>query len=521
MFNQKALVYNEYTAAGSTIKPFRNISGTSFMHEPVDSVQTPPLFVAVLPMIILVALLSFNVMVYRDDALAGSNQMILLLAAAITVGLATRYGRRWLTLLEAMVNGIRVATPSILILLMVGALAGTWLIGGIVPTIIYYGIKIINPTVFLPVACITSALVAVATGSSWSTSATVGIALIGIGKALGMDPAIVAGAILSGAYFGDKMSPLSDTTNLAAAVGGTDLFTHIRYMSLTTGPSFLIALCLFAFIGFGGGSDGLAADDHTVLAALQQRFNINPLLMIVPVAVVLLIIKKVPALPAIVAGVIMGALAALICQYDIVLQVGSSHGATDYPVYVGIMQALVGDIAIPADNPMLDELLSSGGMAGMLNTVWLVIAAMLFGGAMEGSGFLRQITTAIIQRVKSSGGLIASTAATCVFTNATASDQYLSIVVAGKMFSEAYDEQGLAAKNLSRTLEDSGTVTSVLIPWNTCGAYHASVLGVATLSYAPFAFFCLISPLMTILYAALNFKIARVDKNAAVAATTA
>ncbi|MGI9287033.1 MAG: Na+/H+ antiporter NhaC [Pseudomonadales bacterium] len=481
------------------------------MREPAENTNIPPLFVAVLPMIILVVLLSFNVMVYRDNALSGSNQMILLIAAAVTVALATSYGHRWLTLLEAMVNGVRVATPSILILLMVGALAGTWLVGGIVPTIIYYGIKMINPTVFLPVACITSALVAVATGSSWSTSATVGIALIGIGKALGLDPAIVAGAILSGAYFGDKMSPLSDTTNLAAAVGGTDLFTHIRYMSLTTGPSFVIALTLFVFLGFGGGATSADVDYQAVLAALDQRFNINPLLMIVPIAVVVLIIKKVPALPAIVAGVIMGAVAALIFQYDIVLQVGSDYGATDYPLYVGIMQALVGDVSIPADNPMLDELLTSGGMAGMLNTIWLIIAAMLFGGAMEGSGFLRQITAAIIQRVHSAGGLIASTAATCLFTNATASDQYLSIVVAGKMFSEAYEERGLASKNLSRTLEDAGTVTSVLIPWNTCGAYHASVLGVATLSYAPFAFFCLISPLMTIMYATLNFKIARLD----------
>ncbi len=483
-------------------------------HEPVDTILKPPLLVALLPMIILVAMLSFNVLVYRDNALDGSNQMILLIAAAITVGIAICYGHRWDKLLESMVNGLRIATPAILILLMVGALAGTWLLGGIVPTIIYYGIKIINPTVFLPVACITSALVALATGSSWSTSATVGIALIAIGKALGLDPAIIAGAILSGAYFGDKMSPLSDTTNLAAAVGGTDLFTHIRYMSLTTMPSFTIALALFVFLSFGHGADNIATDKDVVLAALQQRFNINPLLMIVPVAVVLLIVKKVPALPAIVAGVVMGAIAALIAQHDIVLLVGNAYGATDYPVYVGLMQALVNDIAIPANNAMLDELLTAGGMAGMLNTIWLIISAMLFGGAMEGSGFLRQITAAIVQRVHSTGALISATAGTCIFTNATASDQYLSIVVAGKMFSEAYEERGLANQNLSRTLEDSGTVTSVLIPWNTCGAYHASVLGVATLSYAPFAFFCLISPLMTILYATTNFKIARVKDEA-------
>ncbi len=481
------------------------------MHESTGTIRKPPLLVALLPMIMLVAMLSFNVLVYRDNALSGSNQMILLIAAAITVGIAICYGHRWDKLLEAMVNGLRIATPAILILLMVGALAGTWLIGGVVPTIIYYGIKIINPTVFLPVACITSALVSLATGSSWSTSATVGIALIAIGRALGLDPAIVAGAILSGAYFGDKMSPLSDTTNLAAAVGGTDLFTHIRYMSLTTIPSFLIALTLFVFLSFGHAGGSVATDKDIVLAALQQRFYINPVLMIVPLAVVLLIIKKVPALPAIVAGVVMGAIAALVTQPDIVLLVGNAYGATDFPVYVGLMQALVGNIAIPSDNVMLNELLTAGGMAGMLNTIWLIISAMLFGGAMEGSGFLRQITAAIIQRVHSAGALISATAGTCIFTNATASDQYLSIVVAGKMFSEAYHERGLANQNLSRTLEDAGTVTSVLIPWNTCGAYHASVLGVATLSYAPFAFFCLISPLMTILYASLNFKIARVE----------
>jgi NhaC family Na+:H+ antiporter len=379
---------------------------------------------------------------------------------------------------------------------------------------IFYGLKILNPTILLFAACIICALVSLATGSSWTTIATVGLALIGIGKALGVGEGVIAGAIISGAYFGDKMSPLSDTTNLAPAMAGTDLFTHIRYMMITTVPSITITLIIFLIMGFTYGSSGEIKDVEPILAALSSSFNINVWLFIVPAIVIFLIVKKVPAIPALLAGSLLGIACALIFQPNVFHQISGIENDPWVSTYVGAMKALYTDVSIATGNNVVDELLSTGGMAGMLGTIWLIISAMVFGGIMDASGMLKRITEVIIGIVNSTGSLITSTAASCVFFNITASDQYLAIVVPGKMFEKIYRDRGLAPENLSRTLEDSGTVTSVLIPWNTCGAAQSKVLGVATLTYLPFCFFNIISPFMTIFFAYAGIRIAKLtEKN--------
>lgn len=466
-----------------------------------------PLIVAATPLGILITLLTINVLIYGDDAISGSSQVILMLCAFITAGFARGYGVLWSTIEKGVIESLSVATPAILILLLVGALSGAWMISGIVPTMIYYGLQVLDPTFFLVSACVISAVVAIFTGSSWTTSATIGIALIGIGNVLGISPAWSAGAILSGAYFGDKMSPLSDTTNLAAASAGTELFTHIRYMLITTTPSIIIALALFALLGFTALPDTAMPDVAEIEETLQQTINITPWLLVVPLAVLAMIINKVPALPALFVGAALGAVFALIFQPDLVRGL-APDAEPDMQMYRGIMQALYTDSAIVTGHEVLDQLLRSGGIAGMLGTIWLIISAMMFGGAMEASGFLSRITEALVSRTKSVFGLVATTAGTCIVANTTTSDQYLALLIPGRMFAKTYRQRGLAPQNLSRTLEDSGTATSVLVPWNTCGAYHAAVLGVATLSYAPFAFFCLLSPVMTLLIAAFKYKIA-------------
>ncbi len=471
----------------------------------------PTLFQAFIPIIFLIVALFINVRVFGDDALSGSNQIILMLSAGIASLVAYKFGFKWPEIRTGIVKSISSAMSSMIILLLIGSLAGTWLLSGIVPAMIYYGLQILNPTIFLVAACAVCAIVSVATGSSWTTSATVGIALIGIGTALGLSQGMVAGAIISGAYFGDKMSPLSDTTNLAPAMAGTDLFTHIRYMAYTTVPSISIALVLFLILGFMNGGSSQAVETQEILNAISSQFNINGWLFIVPAILIFLIVKKVPAIPAITVGALLGGVFALIFQPDIVHQVSGYAESSIESKYVGVMLALYGDISIATGNPIVDDLLSSSGMYGMLGTVWLIISAMIFGGVMETSGMLKRIAEAVISVVNSTGSLVASTVGTCVFFNITASDQYLAIVVPGRMYGETYREKGLAPENLSRSLEDSGTVTSVLVPWNTCGAYHSKVLGVDTMAYLPYAFFNMISPFMSIFFAYMNIKIRKLD----------
>lgn len=468
---------------------------------------------ALLPIFVLILLLSLNVIYFADDASYGPNQIALIIAAAIAaiVGLYLRIP--FSRLLEGATNGISASLTAILILLLIGALAGTWMISGIVPAMIYYGLKVLNPTIFLAASVIVCSIVSVATGSSWSTVATVGIALLGIGKALGIHEGLIAGAIISGAYFGDKISPMSDTTNLAPAMAGTDLFTHIRYMMITTVPTMIITLLIFLGIGLYMDSP-VIADSDVISAIVVEKFKVTPLLFIVPAVVIWMIIKKVNAISALLIGTLLGGLFALIFQPQIITEVfrQSHEGALPsfwQQAYVTITNSMTSEVSIDTGNSIVNDLLKSRGMTGMLNTIWLIICALAFGGIMEEAGLLKRITQPLVKNARSNAGLVATTAGSCVFVNVTASDQYLSIVVPGRMFAETYRSRLLAPQNLSRTLEDSGTVTSVLIPWNTCGATQTAVLGVSTWVYAPFAFFNIISPFMTIFIAFMGIKIAK------------
>jgi len=462
---------------------------------------------ALLPILVLVSLLSFNVWVYGDDALSGSNQFILLLggAFAAVIGFAKRIS--YDQMIQKVAENLQSVTGALLILLFVGALAGTWLISGIIPAMIYYGLQILHPNIFLPACIVICAIISLATGSSWTTSATVGIALIGIGTVLQVPVGMVAGAVISGAYFGDKLSPLSDTTNLAPAMAGGELFTHIRYMTYTTVPSIVITLLVFFILSLTQETTGLA-DTESLMLAIKEKFAINLWLFIVPTVVIVLIIKKTPPLVALLIGTLLGGLFAFIFQPGILMEITDSDSLTLATAYQGIMDAISVSTEITTSNVLLNDLFTSGGMEGMLGTIWLIICAMVFGGIMDAIGALSRISNALLNWAQTTFQLFASTVASCLAINLTASDQYLSIVIPGKMFANAYDERGLAPENLSRTLEDSGTVTSVLIPWNTCGAYQSGVLGVGVGDYFIYAIFNWISPFMTLLYAALRIKIA-------------
>jgi NhaC family Na+:H+ antiporter len=410
-------------------------------------------------------------------------------------------------MLKKVAENLQSVTGALLILLFVGALAGTWLISGIIPAMIYYGLQILHPSIFLPACILICAIISLATGSSWTTSATVGIALIGIGKVLGIPVGMVAGAVISGAYFGDKLSPLSDTTNLAPAMAGGELFTHIRYMTLTTVPSIIVTLIVFLIISFTQTTAG-TADVESLMLAIRDKFNIHLGLFIVPAVVVLLIVRKAPPLIALLVGTLLGGLFALIFQKTILIEVAGASSFSFNVAYRGIMDAITVATEIKTTNPLLNDLFSSGGMEGMLGTIWLIMCAMVFGGIMDAIGALARISNALLSWAQTTFQLFASTVASCLAINLTASDQYLSIVIPGKMFTKAYKERGLAPENLSRTLEDSGTVTSVLIPWNTCGAYQSGVLGVGVGEYFFYAIFNWLSPFVTLLYAAFKIKIA-------------
>jgi NhaC family Na+:H+ antiporter len=462
--------------------------------------------IALLPILILVVLLSYNVLVYGDDALGGSNQFILLLGAAIAGIVGFYYKVSYKFMIDKVAENLLSVTGALLILLFVGALAGTWLISGIIPAMIYYGLQILHPIIFLPACIIICAIISLATGSSWTTSATVGIALIGIGKVLGIPVGMVAGAVISGAYFGDKLSPLSDTTNLAPAMAGGELFSHIRYMTYTTVPSIVITIIVFTILSLTQNTTG-AADTESLMLAIEEKFTITPLLFIVPAVVILLIVKKSPPLIALLIGSLLGGVFALLFQIKILLEITEASVLSFEVGYRAIMDSMTVSTEITTKNALLNDLFTSGGMEGMLGTIWLIICAMVFGGIMDAIGALERISSALLNWAQTTFQLFASTVASCLAINLTASDQYLSIVIPGKMFSKAYKNRKLAPENLSRTLEDSGTVTSVLIPWNTCGAYQSGVLGVGVGEYFIYAIFNWLSPFMTLLFAAFNIKI--------------
>lgn len=462
------------------------------------------------PIVLLIIFLTFNVYVYGDDAMGGSNQFILLLGAAAGIGLGIYKGFKFSNMMSQVAENLKSVTGAIVILLFVGALSGTWLISGIIPSMIYYGLNILHPSIFLPACLIICAIISIATGSSWTTSATVGIALIGISKAIGVPVEMSAGAIISGAYFGDKLSPLSDTTNLAPAISGSDLFTHIKYLTITTIPTITISLIIFVILNFYMVSSG-TTDNTVLLEAINQTFNITPLIFIVPLIVIILIIKKTPPIIALFTGTILGAIFAIIFQQDILTQLSNSSSLTFDGAYSAIINSITIDTNIESGNSELNDLFKSGGMFGMMNTIWLVISAMVFGGVMESIGALKTITTSLLNLGKSTFSLFASTAGSCLAINLTTSDQYLAIVIPGKMYEKAFKEKNLAPENLSRTLEDTGTVTSVLIPWNSCGAYQSGVLGVSVIDYFFYAIFNWLSFFMTLLVAGLNYKIKKLE----------
>lgn len=456
--------------------------------------KTPSLGISLIPVILLIGLLSLSVTIYGDEMLSGPSQLILAISTAVAVGIAMFcYGQKWEDLEQAMVNSIGRTMPANLILLMVGGLCGTWMHAGIIPTMIYYGLDVISARWLLITACVLCAMVSLCIGSSWTTIATIGIGLMGVGRTLGIDDWWVAGAIISGAYFGDKMSPLSETTNLASSTAGVPLFTHIRNMLYTTVPSVIITLLIYLVVGIMGDATDGAADATSAAAEVQQHlsdnFLISPWLLLLPLGVFFLIYKGMSATMVLFIGMMLGAVI-----------VGCRQG------FEFAMSSAFGPINSETGSEVIDSLTGTRGMAGMLNTIWLILMSMCFGGVMEHSGMLSCITQQLLKIMVGRVSTVLTTCLSCLFINVSTGDQSLAIILPSKMYGEAYKRLNLPSKLLSRTLEDSGTVTSVLIPWNSCGMTQSTVLGVATLAYAPFAFFCWISPLMTILVAAITGK---------------
>ncbi len=548
--------------------------------------RDPSLVDALIPILSLIVMLATSVVFYGSDSSYGANQIALILGAAIATLIGFKNGYSWKEIETGISKGIATAYGAIMILMMVGALIGTWIVSGTVPTMIYFGLQILDPSIFYVAACLICAMVSISIGSSWTTAGTVGVALIGIAAGLEMSLAITAGAIISGAYFGDKMSPLSDTTNLAPAVAGTDLFSHIRHMAWTTGPSIILAMTLFAIIGFAQDSNEQPANLGSTVAVLQDQFNITGWALLPLLLVLFLAFKKVPAFLTLLIGALVGGVFAVVLQPEtldrtvesskyscsanselieaceissvsfneqvaninlsVTLADGSNleqsvvstvnNGSTALAIDVSgseetvefstryqitnsldaVWRALFAGYQSNSGDEAVDDLLSRGGMSSMLNTIWLILTALTFGAVLETVGLLKKVVESILGMVKGTGSLVASVIGTCVTTNIIAADQYIAIVLPGRMFKAEFKRRGLDAKNLSRTLEDSATMTSPLIPWNTCGVYMAGVLGVPTLLYLPFCFFNIASPFISIAYGIMNFKITRIDSAEAV-----
>jgi NhaC family Na+:H+ antiporter len=455
-------------------------------------------------------MLAASVYLFGDGSSAGPNQIALMLAGGVAAVVGIRNGFRWTEIEAGIVRGISTAMGAMLILLVVGALIGAWILAGVVPAMIDYGLVLLTPRVFYAAACAICCLVALATGSSWTTAGTVGVALVGVATAQGLHSGLAAGAIISGAYFGDKMSPLSDTTNLAPAMAGTDLFTHIRYMLWTTGPSIVVALVLFAIAGTMMAIPADTGGVDEIRSALDGAFALGWHLLAPVLLVLALVVRRVPAFPALVIGTLVGGLFAMLFQQEVVLAYAN---APELPRVVGLIKgvwiALFDGYVSDSGNPVLDDLLTRGGISSMLTTIWLIVSAMTFGGAMETTGLLERLGAALLGAVRGTGSLIVATLATAVGSNVVASDQYMSIVLPGRMFRAEYARRGLPPKLLSRSLEDAGTLTSPLVPWNTCGAFMAQTLGVSTFAYAPFAFFNLLNPVVAVLYAVTGFATER------------
>ncbi len=470
--------------------------------------KTPSLWLSLLPCILLLALLVVNVSLFSDDASSGPNQLALLFSA-VFAGALGHYvlAMDYRKIQGRAIKSITLAMEAVIILLIVGCLIGLWIVSGVVPAMIYYGVQALHPAVFLLLACVICSVVSLAIGSSWSTMGTVGVALIGIGAALGFPVSLVAGAIISGAYFGDKMSPLSDTTNLAPAVAGAELFTHIKHMFYTTIPAYTLTLAAFAAIGFfytpGEYSVTTVADISGVIAS---HFHIRWYLLLIPALVIVLAARRMPAIPALLIGALLGGATALVFQPQ-QLTANPNETLRLSDAYIALVSTAYSGFTMETGNEMVDGLLSRGGMVNMFSTISLILMAMLFGGVMESTGMLPRIAQAILGRVRGAGSLIGATVGSSVLFNLFAAEQYLAIVIPGRMFRQAYETHNLDPRNLSRALEDGGTVTSVLVPWNTCGAFASSVLAVPTLSYLPFCFFNLLCPLVSITMATFHLAI--------------
>ena len=471
------------------------------------TVKKPSLLDALIPVIVLVGMLGTLVYVFGDGS-AGPNQVALMMAAAVAAMVGIKNGLSWKDIERSMIETISLSMHAILILLMVGSLIGSWILAGTVPTMIYYGVQLMSPDYFYVTACLVCALIGFSIGSSWTVAGTLGIGLISIAATLNLSLPISAGAIISGAYFGDKLSPLSDTTNLAAAVTSTNLFDHIQHMLWTTTPSFIIALIVFFALGYGSSNNVVVEDIVILQNNLEQSFLISPLMLGPLVLLLVMAVKKLPALSTLICGTVAGCLFAVVFQWDVVIALAADPELIAVAaIFKGLFQAMFLGYESVTGNVDLDKLLSKGGMDSMLTTVGLIINAMAFGGAMSRTGLLERLVEAALSRVKSAGGLITATVGTCIGTNVLAADQYLSIAIPGQMFVKSYEEYNLSPLNLSRTLEDSGTLTGALIPWNTCGAYMSATLGVSTMMYAPFAFFNLLCPVIAIIYGFWNIAL--------------
>lgn len=478
-----------------------------------SSVRPPSLLQSLLPVLFLIGMLAGAVYLFGDGSSGGPSQIALILSAGVAIIIGLLNGYTWSALEKGIVHGISLALGAILILLIVGSLIGSWILAGVVPTMIYYGLSILTPALFFAAACVICCVVSLATGSSWTTAGTVGVALIGIATAQNLNLGLAAGAVISGAYFGDKMSPLSDTTNLAPAMAGTDLFTHIRHMMWTTTPSIIVAVILFAVIGMMSAAPADTGSVAAIQAALRGQFVIGPHLLIPLVIVLGLVVGKVPAFPALLIGALVGCLFAVLFQQGAVLTyVGQPELSRPAALIKGAWMSLFDGFKLTSGNAALDDLLSRGGMSSMLSTVWLIISAMMFGAVMETTGMLQRIAASILSAVHGTGSLVAATLVTSFGMNVVASDQYIAIVLPGRMFRAEYRRRGLHPKNLSRALEDAGTLTSPLVPWNTCGAFMATTLGVATFAYAPYAFFNLINPVVSAIYGFTGFTIEKLDQ---------
>ncbi|HRU51838.1 MAG TPA: Na+/H+ antiporter NhaC [Planctomycetota bacterium] len=479
----------------------------------MEETKKPHFIISLIPIIVLLTLLVFNIKIYGDATLDGSNQLALFISSFVCIAIGVfGYKKKYELIEKKIVESITMSAQAILILLLVGVIISIWILSGIVPGLIYYGLFLLSPQYFLPAACLICLIVSTATGSSWSTAGTIGIALMGIGKALGIPDGMVAGAIISGSYFGDKMSPLSDTTNLAPAVAGTDVFTHIRHMVNTTLPSIIIALVGFTILSISFQNDQATIENIYILrTAITQTFNINPLIFLVPLLVVFLVIKKVPALPSLVVGVLGGILVALILQKDLLHTFFAQQNLppTIFSYYKQIMYIAYQGFEIQTDHELMNVLFNRGGMASMLNTVWLILMAMVFGGSMEGTGMLQVVAEKILSLVRNAGSLVAATLASTITMNILTSDQYISIVLPGRMFKSAYEKFNLHPKNLSRALEDAGTLSSVLIPWNSCAAYISGVLQVSPLTFIPYCFFNITNILIATFYAGFGINIVK------------